>query len=404
MVLPSTATLQDRAAPLPAQSPARAPRLGIIGDGQLARLTAAAALKLGAEVAVLGREPDGPATVLARHTLQGDWNDPAALRALAKHADVVTLENEFVEAGALQAIENDGCTVAPGAATIALVQDKLIQKRTLEAAGLPVAPFAPVGSLEELHAAVRQLGLPAVLKTRRDGYDGRGNATLRTPADLEREWLALGDHGRRALYVEGWCDFTAELATIVVRSRDGTVAVYPVVETEQRDHICHAVRAPARVSPAIAHEVERLARAAAEAVDTVGALGVECFLTRDGRVLINELAPRVHNSGHYTIEACACSQFENHVRAVLGLPLGSARMIVPAAVMVNLLGTGAAAGYPEGLERALAVQGASVHLYGKRVSAAGRKMGHVTVVANSVEAAERLARQCAALIRFEAVE
>jgi 5-(carboxyamino)imidazole ribonucleotide synthase len=202
--------------------------------------------------------------------------------------------------------------------------------------------------------------------------------------------------------VEAACPFTAELAVIITRALDGAVATYPLVETVQRNHVCHVVRAPAAVSDAVAARALDVARRAAVAVDAIGSVGVELFLLANGEVLINELAPRVHNSGHYTLEACVCSQFENHVRAVLDWPLGPTTMMVPAAVMVNLLGTDRRPGYATGLERALAIGGAHVHLYGKAMSGPGRKLGHVTGVGHSVAEAEALALRCAGHITFGA--
>ena len=375
-------------------------RLGIIGGGQLARMTAMSALKLGCDVVILERNPVSPAATLATHSLVGDWDDVQVLRDFASQVDMITLENEFVEATTLRAIEQSGYAVRPGARTVALVQDKWVQKNTLENAGVPVVPFERVVTVDDLHAAVRRFGFPAVLKARRDAYDGRGNITIRSPGEVEPAWRALNGGGQRALYVEAWCDFAMELATIITRSQNGATATYPVVETVQRDHICHLVRAPAAVTVEVEQQVVSLACAAAEAVNFVGSMGVECFLTSDGRVLVNELAPRVHNSGHYTIEACETSQFENHVRAVLGFPLGSPRMVAPAAVMVNLLGTRRALARPVGLEDALAVPGAHIHLYGKLMAGPGRKLGHVTALGASVAAAEVAATRAAAAITF----
>jgi 5-(carboxyamino)imidazole ribonucleotide synthase len=383
-----------------AEPPALAPRLGIVGGGQLARMTAMAALRLGCDVVILERNRLSPAATLATHALVGDWNDPAVLAQLAARTDVITLENEFVDAEALRSLEASGRAVFPGSVTVSRAQDKYQQKALLEAAGLPVVPYERVDSLEQLHGAVQRLGPPLVLKARRDAYDGRGNATVRTLDEADAAWHSLGAGGTRALYAEAWCEFALELATIVVRGRTGETVAYPVVETEQRNHVCHVVRAPARVTPEIAARVSEVARRAADAAGMVGSMGVECFLTTGGKVVINELAPRVHNSGHYTIEACACSQFENHVRAVLGLPLGSTRMVAPAAVMVNLLGARQSTARPVGLERALAVEGANVHLYGKLMSGVGRKLGHVTALGDTVEQAEAAASQCAAAISF----
>ena len=387
-----------------AGSPSRVaagPRLGIVGGGQLARMTAMAALQLGCDVVVLERNPFSPAATLATHSLVGDWNTAEALLELAAQVDIVSLENEFVDAGHLRVLEERGYTVLPTARTIGLVQDKFIQKQTLEAAGLPVVKMRAVSDLNECAEAARDFGLPLLLKARRNAYDGKGNATIATASDFAPAWERLGGNVGNPLFLEEFCDFTAELAVIITRSRTGETAVYPVVETVQRNHVCHLVYAPAQVAPEIAIQAAEVARRAVEAVGAVGSFGVEMFLTRSGDIVVNELAPRVHNSGHYTIEACVCSQFENHVRAVLGLPLGSTRMLSPAAVMVNLLGTVHAPGRPLGLARALAVPGARVRLYGKAMSGAGRKMGHVTALGETIAEAEQTALRCAAEIRFE---
>lgn len=382
---------------------AAGPRLGIIGGGQLARMTAMSALQLGCNVVVIESNPFSPAATLATHSLVGDWSKIEPLLELAGQVDVITLENEFVDAGLLRSLELAGHTVWPSSRTMVLIQDKFTQKQTLQAAGLPGPEMRATGDLPELSAAIAEFRLPVVLKARRNAYDGKGNATIRTAAEIESAWQQLGGHLGNPLYVEQFCPFVSELAVIVTRARDGETAIYPVVETVQRNHICHLVRAPAEVAPAIAERAAETARRAIEAVGAVGSFGVEMFLTNNGEILVNELAPRVHNSGHYTIEACICSQFENHVRAVLGLPLGSTRMIAPAAVMVNLLGSSRAPAKIDGLHQALAVSGAHVHLYGKAMSGVGRKMGHVTALGESLTDAEIAATNAAETITFATI-
>lgn len=378
----------------------RHPALGIIGGGQLARMTAMAALRLGCEVSVLERQTFGPAANLATHFITGDWNDPATLRAFAAHVDVVTFENEFVDAASLIALEEAGVPLFPTSASLVIVQDKLRQKEALQAAGLPVAPSVATATRADVTRAAEAWGWPLVLKARRDAYDGKGNATLRSAADVDVAWERLGGDRGRALYVERFCPFVAELAIITTRGRDGRTVSYPVVETVQRDHICHVVKAPADVPADVAARVQAVAERAIEAVGAVGSFGVELFLQSDGEVVVNELAPRVHNSGHYTIEACACSQFENHVRAVMGWPLGDTTMRAPAAVMINLLGTGVGSGWPSGLADALGASDATVHLYGKRTSSPGRKMGHVTALGATLALAERAAVRAASRLTF----
>ena len=374
--------------------------LGIIGGGQLARMTAMAALRLGYRSVVLERSADCPAAATAE-CLVGDWNSADDLFRLAERVDVLTLENEFVDAAHLEKLEAAGHKLWPTSRSIGLVQDKLIQKQTLLDAGIPVPGMRGIGDLAELESAVAELGLPLVLKARRNGYDGKGNATIRTSDDIASAWQQLrGDQGN-ALYVEEFCPFVSELAVVITRGLDGSTVVYPLVETVQKDHVCNIVRAPALVAKDVAERAKQIAISAIEAVGAVGTFAVEMFLRNDGGIVVNELAPRVHNSGHYTIEACACSQFENHVRAVLGLPLGSSQMVAPHAVMVNLLGKYQGTGTALGLDRALAVAGANLHLYGKTSTSAGRKMGHVTALGQTPEEAESAALACAEAISFQ---
>lgn len=374
-------------------------RLGLVGGGQLAKMVARAAAQLGCESVVLDRTAQVPAATSVGRCLVGDWNDPAVLLELAQEVDVLTLENEFVDAGALRAVEAAGHPVFPTAASIGLTQDKLRQKEALAAAGLPVAGFRGVKSREQLAGLAHELGYPLVLKTRRNGYDGKGNFTIRRTEQLDEGWRALGG-GRHELLVEAFVPFVRELAVIVTRGRNGETAVYPVVESIQANHICQVVIAPADVDADIAARAREVAQRSVAAVGAIGSFGVEMFLTADGKIIVNELAPRVHNSGHYTIEGCECSQFENHVRAVLGWPLGRTRLLAPAVAMVNLLGTARGSGQPRGLTEALAVPGAHVHLYGKATSDIGRKLGHVTALGSDPTEALATARRAADALAF----
>jgi 5-(carboxyamino)imidazole ribonucleotide synthase len=379
---------------LPAGALAYPALLGILGGGQLARMTAEAAARLGVEVAIMEKEASSPAGRIAAREVVGGWLDTARLAELAEGALAVTLENEFVDVAALEWLEARGVPVYPGSRTLALIQDKYEQKRFMRAAGVPTPDFAPVASAEDVARAAAEWGWPLILKGRRNSYDGYGNATLAGPDDIAPAFARLG-FPARALYVERWAPFTRELAVIVARGRDGAVVVYPTVETEQRDHICHIVRAPAPGGGAVARRAGELARAAVEAIEGVGVFGVEFFELADGAVLYNEIAPRPHNTGHYSIEGCETSQFENHARAALGLPLGGAGMLAPAAVMVNALGVRDAPAVARGMAWALAIPGAHVHVYGKLASRVGRKMGHVTALGASVAEAEAIARAAA---------
>lgn len=363
-------------------------------------MTVEAANPLNIKIAILEAEEDSPAGKIAAFEIVGHWSDTEPLEKLRRAADVITLENEFVDSDILQWLEAQGRPVFPGALTLALTQDKARQKQTLVSAGLPVPAFAPVASVEEITGFAGRYGWPLVLKARRNGYDGRGNFTLRHPDDIAEGFQRLG-WPDRILMVEQFIPFVKELAVMVVRGRDGETRAYPVVETVQKNHICHTVSAPAAIPAEVAGQAARIAQRAIEAIDGVGVFGIELFLTEQNQILINELAPRPHNSGHYTIEACLTSQFENHLRAVLGLPLGATDLIAPAA-MVNLLGVNSGPAVPHGLEKALAVPSVRAHIYGKAQSRPGRKMGHVTALApgGTAEDALALARQAANYIEF----
>lgn len=376
-------------------------RIAIVGGGQLAKMTALSALQLGCDVLVLERKSEGPAINLASHSFVGDWNNPDDLINLAEHADVVTLENEFVDANSLSELEKAGHLLFPTAKSISLVQDKFIQKQTLQEAGLPLAPFRTIESRADIIDVAKEFNWPLVIKTRKNGYDGKGNATVNDESEIDVAWDKL-DGDKQTLYVEAFCPFASELAIIITTGKNGEVAAYPLVESVQRDHICHIVRAPAPVADEITAKATDIARRAVAAIGAIGSFGVEMFLTKDNDVIINELAPRVHNSGHYTIEACECSQFENHVRAVLGWPLGSSKMIKPAAVMVNLLGQGHGSGHPTGFNDALAIAGVHVHVYGKELSMPARKMGHVTALGETLSEAEQAAKTAANVLMFGA--
>jgi 5-(carboxyamino)imidazole ribonucleotide synthase len=309
---------------------------------------------------------------------------------------VITLENEFVDAAALAAAEAAGTPVRPAPRTLAVVQDKALQKRMLADAGLPLPRFVVVERAEELAALGRDLGWPIVLKARRLGYDGYGNATCGGEEEAAAA-LARLDGGDGVL-AEQFVPFERELAVMVARAPSSDPRAYPVVETVQRHHVCHEVLAPAPVPDTVAGRAADIALSAAAAAESVGVMGVELFLLEDGAVLVNELAPRPHNSGHYTIEACETSQFENHLRGVLDLPLGSTELRAPAA-MVNLLGERSGPAEPL-VERALAVEGAHVHLYGKRDVRVRRKMGHVTALGRTAEEALQRARAAAGEVRL----
>jgi 5-(carboxyamino)imidazole ribonucleotide synthase len=368
-------------------------------------MTAEAASALVVDVVILEREAGSPASQIvgSANEIVGDWRDPTARQALIERVDLVTLENEFVDAAALAAIVELGTPVLPTPETLRLIQDKLHQKQTLARAGLPVPNFQPVSHSADVVAAAMRLGWPLVLKARRLGYDGHGNATTANESGIDAAIARLGGSNRGGpldLYAEAFVPFEWELAVMVARRADGVVATYPVVQTVQRDHICHEVVAPADLLPGVADAARAIATAAVEAVGAIGVVGVELFYLTDGTILVNELAPRPHNSGHYTIEGCPTSQFANHLRAVLGWPLGPTDLVAPAVAMVNLLGTRTGPANPLGVVGAAVQRRTFVHLYGKREVRLGRKMGHVTALGETRAAALAAARQAAALIEW----
>lgn len=375
--------------------PSRVLVLGIIGGGQLAKMTAMAAYRLGLHVAIIEHGTPSPAGVMTKHEFPGGWTHPAELDRFIATSDIITLENEFVAPELLAQIA-ERRLVLPEPRTVALVRDKLTQKQTMAAAGIPTPAFAAVESPDDIVRFATEHGFPVVVKTRTFGYDGYGNALVHSPADATAAWNRFRNSEQpRELMVESFVRFRMELAVIVARNRRRECVVYPCVQTIQQQHICHAVLAPAPIESTIQLQARDCARAAVEAIDGVGVFGVELFLTERDEVVFNEIAPRPHNSGHYTIEACQTSQFENCVRAVCNLPLGSPEMIVPAAVMINLLGQRNGSGIPDSPIDALRHGHAWLHLYGKKDCRVGRKMGHITAVGATLEEALEKARSAA---------
>lgn len=368
--------------------------VGVLGGGQLGRMMALAGAPMGVRVTVLDpAQPEAPAAVCAKQ-LVGDFKDAAAVQALAKEVDVVTVEIEHVDVDALDTLVAAGVDVQPTPQTIRLIQDKFVQKEHFAAHGVPLPEFMELSDDAALERAARDFGFPLMLKSKRDAYDGRGNAVARTAEELPAAVAALGGL-ERGLYAEKWAPFVKELACMVARGRDGELAVYDVVETTHEDSICKTVEAPAAVPRDVRERAKEVVSRAVASFDGAGIFGVELFLLADGSVLLNEVAPRPHNSGHHTIEACVCSQFEMHLRAVMGWPLGDPSLKVGASIMYNILGE---ADGEEGvtlahelLGRALAVPGASIHWYEKPGSRIKRKMGHLTVVGKDLpECRERL--------------
>ncbi len=343
--------------------------IGILGGGQLGRMSAIAASRLGYRTHVLADDPDSPAAQVACGVTIGSTDDPETLSRFADHVDVVTFEFENLSAAGLDLLAKQR-PVHPSPAILRLTQDRVSEKSFINGSGAPTGPWVPVLNARDLEAAVGVLGLPAVLKTTRLGYDGRGQVILRTPDDLE---TALVRVSPAPFILEAFIDFSCEISVIVARGQDGTVVAFDAVENRHRDHILDLTLAPAQVTPDILIAAREIATDIARSLELVGLMAVEMFIDRDGGILVNELAPRPHNSGHWTLDACAVSQFEMHIRAVAGLPLLPATRHSDA-VMKNLVGPDELALWPD----ILRTPGLIPHLYGKTEARPGRKMGHVT--------------------------
>lgn len=352
--------------------------IGILGGGQLARMSAFEAIRMGFNVSILEKIKESPAGQLTKNEFVGWVDDKKILKKFSYTSDMITLENEFIDHKYLEYIESLGKKVIPTSKTISLIQDKLIQKQTLAAAKIPVAKFIKVSEQTDYNSISRQLGKKFVLKSRKMGYDGYGNSTISNSKDFNNALLKLKDR-HSDLYAEEFVLFRKELAVMVVRTKK-EIKSYPVVETIQKNHICHTVIAPADISNKLRKNAIDISIEAVKAVKGFGLFGIELFLTKRNKILLNEMAPRPHNSGHYTIEACLTSQFENHVRSVLNLPLGSTEMVKPAAVMINLLGKRNGAGIIDNIFEAFSSEDIHMHVYGKKESRIGRKMGHITML------------------------
>jgi 5-(carboxyamino)imidazole ribonucleotide synthase len=371
------------------------PVVGMVGGGQLARMTQAAAIALGVRLRVLAESTDAAAAQVVPDAPVGDHRDPEAVAAFAAGCDVLTFDHEHVPTEILRRLEARGDAVRPGADALVHAQDKVAMRERLTALGLPVPRWRVVRDAAELAVFAAEVGLPLVLKTPRGGYDGKGVLAVRELADAA-DWL--GRAGDGGLLAEELVPFRRELAALVARSPSGQAAAWPLVETVQVEGICREVIAPAPGLDAdLAASATDVALTVAGELDVVGVLAVEMFETHDGRVLVNELAMRPHNSGHWTIDGAVTSQFEQHLRAVLDLPLGDPRARAPWSVMVNVLGGAYEDLYRSYLHVMARDPGVKVHLYGKEVRP-GRKVGHVTVCGADLENCLARARHAAEFI------
>lgn len=363
--------------------------IGIVGGGQLGRMLVLAAAPLGFRVVVIDPSDNCPAAQVGAEQIKAELNDKQALLELAVKSDYITVEIEHVDTDVLETVAINGTPVNPAPSTLRLIQDKFGQKEFLLNNRFPVGPFQTVDTYEQANQVLEAFGGKMILKTRHNAYDGRGNAVIKNTAQLK---AAMERFSGTALYAEKIVDFTKELAVMVAKDCQNNVLAYPVVETIHVRNICVETIAPARVSQKLQSDAVEIAKKAVSKLSGAGMYGVELFLLKDNTILINEIAPRVHNSGHYTMDACATSQFEQHIRAIASLPLGDPNLKVPAASMVNLLGTRNGPTLVKGLAKSLEVPGVHIHLYGKSPTKVDRKMGHINALGDRLEKT-RLAAQ-----------
>lgn len=369
--------------------------IGIVGGGQLGRMLTEAALPLSFKVIVVDPSTNCPAAQAGARQIKAHFTDAAAISKLANECDVVTIEFEHINTEVLAKLQSAGKLVEPSPATIAMIQDKLTQNEFLRNAGLPIAEFQQIDDFESGLKVLKQFGSKILLKKRHESYDGKGNAVVKNEDELRN---AIEKFGSAKLYAEKFIAFTKELAVIIARDLQGNIKVYPAVETVHVNNICHEVFEPAPIDKTIIDKAENLGLRTAQHLDGAGIFAIEMFLGNDSELLINEIAPRVHNSGHLTLESNKTSQFEQHIRAITGLELGSVDMKVPAAVMINILGDRDGPAEPKGLEEAEKMGDVYVHIYGKAETRVGRKMGHITVTADTLELAKKKAEKARSLI------
>ncbi|KAI3470659.1 hypothetical protein Pfo_027322 [Paulownia fortunei] len=361
--------------------------VGVLGGGQLGRMLCQAASQMAIKVIILDPMENCPASNLCHYHMVGSYEDSATVEEFAKRCGVLTVEIEHVDAATLEKLEQQGVDCQPKASTIRIIQDKYLQKVHFSRHAIPLPEFMQIDDLEGAKRAGDLFGYPLMIKSKRLAYDGRGNAVAKNEDEISLAVNALGGYAR-GLYVEKWAPFVKELSVIVARGRDNTMLCYPVVETIHRENICLIVKSPANVSWKILKLATDVAYKAVSSLEGAGVFAVELFLTADGQVLLNEVAPRPHNSGHHTIESCFTSQFEQHLRAVVGLPLGDPSMKTPTAIMYNILGEDE--GEPgfllanQLIGRAFRIPGATIHWYDKPEMRKQRKMGHITFLGPSM--------------------
>ncbi len=370
-------------------------KIGIIGGGQLGRMMVKPAHHLGFEVYILDPTPNSPAGQVADKQIIADFKDAEKIVELASEVDYLTFEIELADAEILDALAKTGAEVNPTGKTLSTIKDKLRQKKFLQDNNIPVADFVEITNIQEAQDAGEKFGYPFLLKARFDSYDGRGNALVQDTADITRAMHKLQGQD---LYAERFVPFERELAVTAIRSTDGDIYTYTTVETIHKHHICHTVIAPAEISEKINEAARCLAADVLNLFDGAGVFAVEMFLTRNGKILVNEIAPRVHNNGHHSLDSCTTSQFENHIRAITDSPIGDTEMHAKHAVMINILGDRNDTANPQGIKEAEKIPGVSIYVYGKHDVKVERKMGHVTAVASTHKEALENAQKARALI------
>lgn len=376
-------------------------KIGIIGGGQLGQMMILEAKKMGFYITVLDPTLNCPAHTIVDEHIVADFEDEKAIRLLAEKSDVVTYEFEHINAQVLKQLEAEGKKVYPTATSLEIIQNKFSQKSLLKKDGIPVPDFMAVSSPAEILAAGKEYGFPLMLKACTGGYDGKGNYVVKNENDCENGYKELGG-GTLPLMAEKFYPFIMEISVLACRAINGDIKVYPVAENIHKDSILDKTRVPAAISAKTTENAMNLAKRVMEVFEGVGMFCVEMFVDKDGNVAINEVAPRPHNSGHYTIEACVTSQFEQHIRAVSGLPLGDPSLVRPV-VMRNILGEEGSSGKAvvEGADEALAIPGVTLHVYGKETSKPKRKMGHLTATAATLEEAEKNADMAKDFIKIK---
>ncbi|MEM2760978.1 MAG: 5-(carboxyamino)imidazole ribonucleotide synthase [Nitrososphaerales archaeon] len=386
----------DKADPLDIAKPLR---IGIIGGGQLAKMISQVAKRMSLYVAIIDPSPNCPAASVVDKHIVADFKDEDAIRQLGNACDVITYEIELGNSDILSEMEMNGFAIHPSSETLKTIQDKLLQRQTLKDNNIPVPDFVEVRTREDLVRALERFGYQSMLKARFDSYDGRGNFLIDSKEKFEE---AVKFVESRRCFLEEYVPFVKEISVMIARNGLGQVVSHPVVENIHKNNILDLTIVPARISEKAREEAKHIADATVRMLKGRGIFGIEMFLTNDDKVLVNEIAPRPHNSGHYSIEACTVSQFEQHVRAILNLPLIEPVLLRPAA-MINIIGEdGSDHPYAiRGIRDVLDIPGASLHIYGKTTTRKGRKLGHITVVDADLEQAIQKARKARSLIKIQ---